>query len=86
MLINKPTWRIYLNVMVSRTTDGTAKVRKQYKELIEAGYVRVIKYSEGKGVETYIFASDTKMTDFFWEHVEENFYNLRKSENFSTEP
>lgn len=71
--------------MVSRTTDGTAKVRKQYKELIEAGYVRVIKYSEGKGVETYIFASDTKMTDLFWSHVEEKFYNIKSQEKLSTE-
>ncbi|HEM3474029.1 TPA: transcriptional regulator [Streptococcus suis] len=71
--------------MVSRTTDGTSAVRRQYNELIEAGYVRVIKYSEGKGVETYIFASDTKMTDFFWGITEERFYDWKKQEKLSTE-
>ncbi|QGH01417.1 transcriptional regulator [Streptococcus dysgalactiae subsp. dysgalactiae] len=85
MLINKPTFRIYLNVMVTRTTDGMAKVRKQYNELIEAGYIRVIKYSEGKGVETYIFASDTKMNDLFWSHIEEEFYNRKNQQKLSTE-
>ncbi|MGT2969081.1 hypothetical protein [Streptococcus azizii] len=71
--------------MVSRTTDGTSVVRRQYNELVEAGYVRVIKYSEGKGVETYIFASDTKMTDLFWSRIEERFYKLKKQEKLSTE-
>lgn len=71
--------------MVSRTTDGASAVRRQYNELIEAGYVRVIKYSRGKGVETYIFASDMKITDSFWEYIKERFYDLQKQKDLSTE-
>ena len=69
ILINKSDWRIYLEELETRSKTGRQTHRKAYKELVEAGYIRVIKHSKGRarGVQTYIFAQDTPITDFQFE-------------------
>ncbi len=66
ILTNKSDWRVYLEELGTRSKTGRQTHRKAYKELVEAGYIRVVKHSKGraKGVQTYIFAQDIPITDF----------------------
>lgn len=75
ILSNQSDWRIHLEEMETRSKTGRQTHRKAYKELVEAGYIRVVKHSQGraKGVQTYIFAQDMPITDFQFSIMRERF-------------
>lgn len=70
ILSNKDDWRIYISELESRSTNGRDAHRKAYKELQEAGYIRIVKKSDGKsGVQTFVFAQDLPITDSYFEYM-----------------
>lgn len=72
ILTNKSNWRIYIGELENRATNGRDAHRKAYRELQDAGYIRVIKKSDGKnGVQTFVFAQDTPITDSYFEYIKD---------------
>ena len=72
ILTNKSDWRIYLSEIENRATNGRDAHRKAYRELQNAGYIRVVKKSDGKnGVQTFVFAQDTPITDSYFEYIKD---------------
>lgn len=74
ILSNKEDWRIYIGELENRSTNGRDAHRKAYKELQEAGYIRIVKKSDGKsGVQTFVFAQDLPITDSYFEFIHDKF-------------
>lgn len=72
ILTNKSDWRIYLSEIENRATNGRDAHRKAYRELQNTGYIRVVKKSDGKnGVQTFVFAQDTPITDSYFEYIKD---------------
>lgn len=70
ILTNKSDWQIYISELEKRSTNGRDAHRKAYKELQKAGYVKVLKKSDGKnGVQTFVFAQDIPITDSYFEYL-----------------
>lgn len=65
ILSNKDDWRIYISELAKRSTNGRDAHKAAYKELQDAGYIRVVRFSRGykKGVENYVFAQDIPIKD-----------------------
>ena len=64
ILSNKADWRIYISELETRSTNGRDAHRKAYKELQEAGYIKIVRKSDGKnGVQTFVFAQDIPIKD-----------------------
>lgn len=73
ILSNTGDWRIYIGELEKRSTNGRDAHRKAYKELQEAGYIKVLKKSDGKsGVQTFVFAQDMPITDAYFAYIREN--------------
>lgn len=73
ILANKSDWRIYVGELEKRSTNGRDAHRKAYRELQNTGYIRVVKKSDGKhGVQTFVFAQDTPITDSYFEYIKDS--------------
>lgn len=69
VLANHPNWQVYPDEIAKRKGVGRDMIDRHLKKLEDAGYMRVIKKSlgRGRGVQTFRFFSDTKITDFQFE-------------------
>lgn len=66
ILSNKETWHVYPEEIAKRLNVSRDMIDRHLKKLEDAGYMRVVKKSlgRGRGVQTFRFFSDTKITDF----------------------
>ena len=66
ILSNKENWLVYPDEIAKRLNVSRDMIDRHLKKLEEAGYMRVVKKSlgRGRGVQTFRFFSDTKITDF----------------------
>ena len=69
ILSNKSTWEIYPNEIAKRTGLSRTTIDKYFRRFEKIGYMRTVKMSKGykKGVETYRFAADFKLADWYFE-------------------
>ena len=69
ILSNKDDWVVYPKGIAKRLNVSRNMVDRHLKKLEDAGYMRVVKKSlgRGRGVQTFRFFSDTKITDFQFE-------------------
>lgn len=69
ILANHPNWQVYPDEIAKRKGVSRDMIDRHLKKLEDAGYMRVIKKSlgRGRGVQTFRFFSDTKITDFQFE-------------------
>lgn len=66
ILSNKENWLVYPEEIAKRLNVSRDMIDRHLKKLEDAGYMRVVKKSlgRGRGVQTFRFFSDTKITDF----------------------
>ena len=69
ILSNKENWLVYPEEIAKRLNVSRDMVDRHLKKLEDAGYMRVVKKSlgRGRGVQTFRFFSDIKITDFQFE-------------------
>lgn len=69
ILSNKENWLVYPEEIAKRLNVSRDMIDRHLKKLEDAGYMRVVKKSlgRGRGVQTFRFFSDTKITDFQFE-------------------
>ncbi|WP_156012130.1 winged helix-turn-helix domain-containing protein [Streptococcus sp. 116-D4] len=69
ILSNKEDWLVYPEEIARRMNVSRDMIDRHLKKLEKAGYMRVVKKSlgRGRGVQTFRFFSDTKITDFQFE-------------------
>ena len=69
ILSNKENWLVYPEEIARRLNVSRDMIDRHLKKLEDAGYMRVVKKSlgRGRGVQTFRFFSDTKITDFQFE-------------------
>lgn len=66
ILSNKEDWLVYPEEIAKRLNVSREMILRHLKKLEQAGYMRVVKKSlgRGQGVQTFRFFSDRKITDF----------------------
>lgn len=71
ILTNKPDWVVYPDEIARRLGISRTTVDSHFKILEDAGYMRVIKRSlgRGKGSEVHRFFSDVPITDNYLEYL-----------------
>jgi len=69
ILSNKENWLGYPEEIAKRLNVSRDMIDRHLKKLEDAGYMRVVKKSlgRGRGVQTFRFFSDIKITDFQFE-------------------
>nr|DAK91268.1 MAG TPA: putative transcriptional regulator [Caudoviricetes sp.] len=69
ILSNKETWHVYPEEIAKRLNVSREMILRHLKKLEDAGYMRVVKksFGRGRGVQTFRFFSDTRITDFRFE-------------------
>ena len=69
VLSNKENWLVYPEEIARRLNVSRDMIDRHLKKLEDAGYMRVVKKSlgRGRGVQTFRFFSDIKITDFQFE-------------------
>lgn len=69
ILSNKENWLVYPEEIAKRLNVSRDMIDRHLKKLEDAGYMRVVKKSlgKGRGVQTFRFFSDIKITDFQFE-------------------
>ena len=69
ILSNKENWLVYPEEIAKRLNVSRDMIGRHLKKLEDAGYMRVVKKSlgRGRGVQTFRFFSDIKITDFQFE-------------------
>ena len=69
ILSNKENWLVYPEEIAKRLNVSRNMIDRHLKKLEDAGYMRVVKKSlgRGRGVQTFRFFSDIKITDFQFE-------------------
>lgn len=69
ILSNKENWLVYPEEIAKRLNVSRDMIDRHLKKLEDAGYMRVVKKSlgRGRGVHTFRFFSDIKITDFQFE-------------------
>lgn len=69
ILSNKENWLVYPEEIAKRLNVSRDMIDRHLKKLEDAGYLRTFKKSlgRGKGVQTFRFFSDVKITDFQFE-------------------
>ncbi|HFI0618804.1 TPA: transcriptional regulator [Streptococcus suis] len=71
ILSNKGDWHIYIGELETRSINGRDAHRKAYRELQEAGYIKIVRRSDGKtGVKKFIFAQDMPIKPIHIEYFE----------------
>ena len=65
ILSNKENWLVYPEEIAKRLNVSRDMIDRHLKKLEDAGYMRVVKKSlgRGRGVQTFRFFSDIKITD-----------------------
>ena len=66
ILSNHPNWQVYPEEIAKRKGVSRNTVDSYFKTLEKVGYLRVVKkgLGRGRGVQTFRFFSDIKITDF----------------------
>ena len=66
ILSNKDDWMVYPEEIARRMNVSRDMIDRHLKKLEKAGYMKVVKKSlgRGRGVQTFRFFSDIKITDF----------------------
>lgn len=74
ILSNKDDWKIYLKELEKRSKNGRESHSKAFKELKDAGYIRTILISKGRGsgIERHLFAQDKPIPDWYLDYLKEN--------------
>lgn len=74
VLSNKENWLIYPEEIAKRLGVSRDMVDRHFKKIEKAGYLRTFKKSlgRGRGVQTFRFFSDTKITDFQFEMMQQS--------------
>ena len=69
ILSNKENWLVYPEEIAKRLNVSRDMIDRHLKKLEDSGYMRVVKKSlgRGRGVQTFRFFSDIKITDFQFE-------------------
>ena len=69
ILSNKENWLVYPEEIAKRLNVSRDMIDRHLKKLEDAGYMRVVKKSlgRGRGVQSFRFFSDIKITDFQFE-------------------
>lgn len=69
ILSNKENWLVYPEEIAKRLNVSRDMIDRHLKKLEKAGYMRVVKKSlgRGRGVQSFRFFSDIKITDFQFE-------------------
>jgi hypothetical protein len=69
ILSNKENWLVYPEEIAKRLNVSRDMIDRHLKKLEDAGYMRVVKKSlgRGRGVQTFRFFSDIEITDFQFE-------------------
>lgn len=69
ILSNKDDWFVYPEEIAKRLNVSRDMIDRHLKKLEDAGYMRVVKKSlgRGRGIKTFRFFSDIKITDFQFE-------------------
>ncbi len=69
ILSNKENWLVYPEEIAKRLNVSRDMIDRHLKKLEKAGYMRVVKKSlgRGRGVQSFRFFSDVKITDFQFE-------------------
>ena len=69
ILSNKENWIVYPEEIARRLNVSRDMIDRHLKKLEDAGYMRVVKKSlgRGRGVQSFRFFSDIKITDFQFE-------------------
>jgi predicted ArsR family transcriptional regulator len=69
ILSNKENWLVYPEEIARRLNVSRDMIDRHLKKLEDAGYMRVVKKSlgRGRGVQTFRFFSDIKITNFQFE-------------------
>ena len=69
ILSNKENWLVYPEEIAKRLNVSRDMIDRHLKKLEDAGYMRVVKKSlgRGRGVQTFRFFSDIKITAFQFE-------------------
>ena len=69
ILSNKENWLVYPEEIAKRLNVSRDMIDRHLKKLEDAGYMRVVKKSlgRGRGIQTFRFFSDIKITDFQFE-------------------
>jgi len=69
ILSNKENWLVYPEEIAKRLNVSRDMIDRHLKKLEDAGYMRVVKKSlgRGRGVQAFRFFSDIKITDFQFE-------------------
>ncbi|HEL2457906.1 TPA: transcriptional regulator [Streptococcus suis] len=71
ILSNKENWCIYISELEKRSTNGRDAHRKAYRELQEAGYIKIVRRSDGKtGVKKFVFAQDIPIKQVHLDYYE----------------
>ena len=65
ILSNKENWLVYPDEIAKRLNVSRDMIDRHLKKLEDAGYMRVVKKSlgRGRGVQSFRFFSDIKITD-----------------------
>ncbi|HEL2509886.1 TPA: helix-turn-helix transcriptional regulator [Streptococcus suis] len=73
IISNKPDWVVYPEEIARRLNISRNTVDAHFRLLEEAGYLRVVKRSlgRGKGSEPHRFFSDIPITDSYFEYLKE---------------
>lgn len=74
VLSNKENWLVYPEEIAKRLGVSRDMVDRHLKKIEKAGYLRTFKKSlgRGRGVQTFRFFSDTKITDFQFEMMQQS--------------
>ncbi|UJQ44987.1 hypothetical protein MissF_0060 [Streptococcus phage MissF] len=74
VLSNKENWLVYPEEIAKRLGVSRDMVDRHFKKIEKAGYLRTFKRSlgRGRGVQTFRFFSDTKITDFQFEMMQQS--------------
>lgn len=82
ILSNKENWLVYPEEIAKRLNVSRDMIDRHLKKLEKAGYMRVVKKSlgRGRGVQSFRFFSDIKITDsqfeIMWQRLEDALQKL----------
>lgn len=73
VLSNKENWIVYPEEIANRLGVSRDMVDRHFKKIEKAGYLRTFKKSlgRGRGVQTFRFFSDVKITDYQFEMMQQ---------------
>lgn len=84
VLSNISTWQVYPEEIAKRAGLNYRTVLKHFEKLKQAGYLREIKVSFGRGTGSRIFRffSDRKISEFSFQIMQERLFDELRSQGF----